>query len=204
MHEVLAPLEAEAVEDNRQHLEVVVLLVAHHVNHLIDGIVVEAHLGRTDVLRHINRGAVGADEQLLVEALAGEVGPDAAVFLLIEQAFLQAFHHLALALEVGVRLIINLIEAHAQGLVGLVEAGIHPTVHLLPEGADVFVTLLPFDEHLVGFLDEGSLVLGFLLSFLLIHALGDVFGLQFIAFLLIVLVEEHVEVADEVVALLPG
>ena len=42
MHEVFAPLEAEFVEQDAQHLEVVVLLIAHHVDHLVDGEVLEA------------------------------------------------------------------------------------------------------------------------------------------------------------------
>ena len=60
VYELLAPLEAEAVEQDRKHLEVVVLLVAHDVYHLVDGEVVEAHLGCADVLSHVHAGAVAA------------------------------------------------------------------------------------------------------------------------------------------------
>ena len=56
----------------------------------------------------------------------------------------------------------------------------------------------------MGFHDERCLVLGFLLSLFLVHALSDELRFQFVALLFIVFVEEHVEVTDEVVALLVG
>ena len=62
MHEVLTPVEAELVEEDREHLEVVVLLVAHHVDHLVDGVVLEAELGGTDVLSHVYRCAVATEQ----------------------------------------------------------------------------------------------------------------------------------------------
>ena len=65
----LTPLESESVEQYREHLEMVVLLVAHHVNHLINGEVFVTHLSRTNVLRHIDTCAIAAEQQLLVQAL---------------------------------------------------------------------------------------------------------------------------------------
>ncbi len=59
---VLAPLEAQTVEQDGEHLEVIVLLIAHHVDHLVDGIVTETKLGRTDVLRHVDRSSVGTKQ----------------------------------------------------------------------------------------------------------------------------------------------
>ena len=132
MHQFLAPLESEAVEQDAEHLEVIVLLVAHHVDHLVDGIVFVAHLGGADVLCHIDGGAVAAEQQLLVEAFVGEVGPYGVVVVALEESFLESFLHLCLTFQVGLRLIVNLVEAYAQGLVGLVETGIHPRVHLFP------------------------------------------------------------------------
>ena len=54
MNKVFAPFEAEFVEEDGEHLEVVVLLVAHYVNHLVDGEVLETEFGGTDVLCHID------------------------------------------------------------------------------------------------------------------------------------------------------
>ena len=182
----------------------VVLLVAHDVDHLVDRIVAEAHRGRTDILRHIDRGAIATDQELLVEALLREVCPYRSVLFLEEESALQSVHHLALAHEVGLRLIIDLVEGHAQGFVGLVEARIDPAVHLLPQVADLLVALLPLHEHLVGLLDERSLLLGLLLGLVGTHAASLILGLELSHLLAIVLVEEHVEVADQVVALLVG
>ena len=180
----------------------VVLLVAHYVDHLVDGEVVEAHLGCADVLGHVDAGAVGTEQELLVEALAGEVGPNRVVVLAEEEALGKTFLHLLLAYEIGVRLIVYLVEAYAESLVGLVESGIYPVVHLFPESAHLGVVLLPLHEHLVSLLDERRLLLGLLLSRLLVHALCHVLGLKLIHLLAVVLVESHVVVADEMVALL--
>ena len=172
----------------------VVLLVAHHVDHLVDGIILEAHLGSTDILCHIDAGAITAQQQLLVQSLLGEVCPDRAVVMTLEESFGESFLDLGLTLQVGLALIIDLIEGDTEFLVGLIEAGIHPVVHLLPQGAHLRVVLLPLHEHLVGFLDERCLLLGFLL----VHALGH----EFLHLLTIVLVEGHIVVADEVVTFL--
>ena len=126
MYELLAPLEAEAVEKYREHLEVIVLLVAHHVYHLVDRIILETHLGGTDILSHIHRSAVRTEQQFLVESLVGEVSPHAVVLVTLKESLLQSFFHLCLAFEVGVRLVVYLVEAYSEVLVCLVETGIYP------------------------------------------------------------------------------
>ena len=204
MHQFLAPLEAEAVEQDGEHLEVVVLFVAHHVDHLVDGEVVEAHGGSADVLRHVDAGAVGAEQQFLVETFLGEVSPHAVVVLAEEESFLQSFLHLLLAHEISVGLVVYLVECHAERLVGFVESGIHPVVHLLPKRTYFRVALLPFHEHGMCLLDEGGFSLGLFLGVLFGHAFGQVLCLERLALFLVVLVERHVEVANEVVAFLAG
>ena len=194
MHEFLAPLESEAVEQQRKHLKMVVLLVAHDVNHLVDGIVLETHLRRADVLRHIDAGAVAAQQEFLVETLVGKIGPDRTVVFAEEKAFFEPFLDLFLACEIGFRLVVNLVERHAECLVGLVETGIHPVVHHLPQIAHLGVVLLPFHEHFAGFLDERR----FEFRLFLVHSAGH----ELLDFLAIVLVEEHIVVADEVVSFL--
>ena len=54
----------------------------------------------------------------------------------------------------------------------------------------------------MSFLDERRFVLCLLLCSLFFHALSDVLLCEFVALCLVVLVESHVVVADEVVALL--
>ncbi len=62
MNKVLAPFESEAVEKDREHLEMVVLFVAHDVYHLVDREVLETQFGCSDVLCHVDRCAVAAQE----------------------------------------------------------------------------------------------------------------------------------------------
>ena len=132
MHQFLAPLESETVEKYGKHLEVIVLLVAHHVNHLVDGEILESHLGCTDILGHIHGGAVGAQKQFLVKTFIGQVCPYTVVLMTLEETLGETFLNLSLALEISLRLIVNLVEAHTESFVCLVESGIHPVVHLLP------------------------------------------------------------------------
>ena len=172
----------------------IVLFVAHHIDHLVDGIILEAHLRRTDVLRHIDAGAVATQQQLLIQSLVGKVCPDRAVVMTLEESFGKTFLNFGLTLQVGLALVVYLIEGDTEFLIGLVEAGIHPIVHLLPQGAHFRVVLLPLHEHLVGFLDERCLLFGFLL----VHALGH----ELLHLFTIVLVEGHIVVTDEVVTFL--
>ena len=101
-----------------------------------------------------------------------------------------------LAQEVGLGLMVHLVEGDAQGGVGLVETGIDPAVHHGPQGADLRILLLPLDEHLVGLLQGRGGLLGLVLGHPLLHELLDL-GL-------VHLVEGHVAVAHEVVALDAG
>ena len=85
VNEFFAEGESETVKQDRQHLEVVLLLVAYHIDHLVDRIVLEAELGGTDILGHIDGGAVGAEEQFLVQSVLGEVCPYRTVFAAVER-----------------------------------------------------------------------------------------------------------------------
>ena len=59
----------------------VVLLIAHHVNHLVDGVILEAHFSSTDILCHIDAGAIGTQQEFLVKALVSKIGPNRIVGL---------------------------------------------------------------------------------------------------------------------------
>ena len=57
----------------------IILLVADDIDHLVNGEVFEAHFCRADVLCHIDRCAVTAQKEFLVESLVGEICPDGVV-----------------------------------------------------------------------------------------------------------------------------
>ena len=193
--QVLAPLESQLVEQEREHLEVIVLLIAHHIYHLVDGIVLIAQLSGANVLSHVDAGTVATQQQLVVQAIGSEVGPHAVVVLAVEHALGEAFLHLFFSFEIGLALVVNLVEVHAHALVGLVETGINPAVHLLPQRAHLGVVVLPLLEHLASLMHESRLLLGLLFA----NALS---GSNLLNLGLVVLVEEHIEVANQVVALL--
>ena len=174
----------------------IVLLITHDINHAVDGIILVAQLGGTDVLGHVDRGAVAAQQQFVVQAVGRQVSPHALVLLAVEQAIFQTLEHGVAAHQIGVALVVDLVERDTHAAVGLVKAGIHPVVHLLPQGAHLGVAGLPAAQHVVCLLDKRGLLLGLLGT----HALLD----QFLDFGLIVLVKGYIEVANQVVALLAG
>ena len=182
----------------------VVLLVAHHIDHLIDGIVAETQLGRTDVLRHVDRSTVRTKQQLLIQAVFRQIGPNRTVFAAIEEPFGESFLHLFLPFEVGFRFVIDFVERHTECFVGFVETGVNPLVHLAPERTHLFVALLPLAEHLARFDHERRLVLRTVLGLFRRNALGFESRFEFGHFGTIVLVESHIVVAHQVVALLTG
>ena len=194
MDKILAPLESQLIQQDAQYLEVVVLLVADNVNHLVNGEVLESELCGADVLGHVNRSAVAAQKQFLVQSFGSEVCPYRAVFTTIEKSFFKSFFHLFPAFEIGFAFVVDFVKSNAQGLVCFIETGINPVVHALPEAAHFGVVLLPFYQHVMCFLDEGSLLLG---GFF-VHA----FFHQFLYLLAVVLVKGHIIVSNQVVALL--
>ena len=204
VHEALSPLETETIEQEREHLEVVVLLVADDIDHFVDGIVAETEFGGTDVLGHVDRSSVRTEEELLIESVLREIGPNGAVFAAIEEAFGESFLYLFLAFEVGFRLVVDLVERNAECLVGFVETGIDPLVHFTPERAHFFVALLPLAEHFTRFDHERRFVLGASFGFFGRYAFGFETGFEFGHFGAVVLIERHIVVADKVVAFLTG
>ena len=94
MHQILAPTEAETVEQQGKHLKMIVLFVTHHINHAVDGIILETEFGGADILSHIHRCAVAAEQQLLVQTGVGKVGPYRTILLAEHYAFLKPFEHL--------------------------------------------------------------------------------------------------------------
>ena len=194
MNEILAPLETQLVEQDAEDLEVIVLFVAHNINHLVDGIVLETQFGSSYVLRHIDTRTVGTEQELFVETFAGEVCPHTSIRTTIEEAFCETFLNLFLALQIRFALVINLVERDAKSLVSLVETCINPFVHLLPKTTNFRVVLLPFHKHFVSFLDERSLLLSLLFVHSLFHKLTNLVA--------IVLVEGYIVIANQMVTLL--
>ena len=62
MDKVLSPFESQFVEQDTQHLEMVVLFVAHHIDHFVDGEILETQFGGADVLCHVYRCPVAAQQ----------------------------------------------------------------------------------------------------------------------------------------------
>ena len=172
----------------------VVLLVTYNVYHLVDRVVAETELCGTDILCHVYRCTVAAQQELLVESFLCEVGPYRLILPAVEESLLESAEYGLLTHEVCVALVVDLVKINAQALVGLVEALINPVVHLLPECAYLLVACLPLDEHLACFCHQWRCGLGLLLAHAFLHKLGQL-GL-------VVLVECYIVVADEVVTLL--
>ena len=172
----------------------IVLLVSYYVDHLVDWVILEAHLSSTDILSHINTGSIATKQQLLIETFVSQVGPNRVVLVALKKSFCEPLFYLSLTFQIGLALVVYLIETNAHLLVSFVETCIYPVVHLLPKGTNLRVVILPFHQHLVSFLNKRSLLLGFLF----VHALSN----QLLDFLTIVLIESYVVVANQMVALL--
>ena len=208
----------QPLQDFEEDLEVVVLLVANGIDHAAGTEVVVAQPGRTQVLGDVEAGAVAAQDGLLIKFGVGEVDEHRAIFLAVEDALFQSGLYHVFAQQVGIGLVVQLVEADAQPPVGLVEALVHPAVHLLPEGDGFRVAGLPGQKHFLGGLAQlavgvevGILVGGpecVLLQLLgvavLVHAPCLLRLLPGGVFLPELPLEEDVVAADEVVRLFSG
>ncbi len=193
---LVGPVEAQLLENQLQYLEMIVLLIPHHVHVGIQAIGLETPLGGTQILGDIDRCAIAAQHQLAVQAVGRKVAPDRTVGVLDENALREALLHQFLAQKIGLTLVVNLVEGDAEGGIGLIEALVHPTVHHRPELPHVRIVLLPLQQHLVRGPDGRRLFFGLLL--------GKTFRHQALHFLFIEFVERHIAVAHQVVALLSG
>ena len=88
VHQPFTPFEAQFVEQNGKYLKVVILFVAYHINHLVDGIICKAEFSGTDILRHVDGGTIRTQQQLVIQSLAREVRPYRAIFFPVEETFL--------------------------------------------------------------------------------------------------------------------
>ena len=194
MVNLFAPFETEFLQNQLEHGEMVILLVSNHIYQFFGIEILLAELCRAEVLRHINGSAVLAEKQFLVEAVAGEVGPNGAVVLAEKNAVLKTFHNRFFAKKICVRFVINLVEIDAQTFVSLVESFVHPAVHRLPKAVHFGVLGLPFAEHLLRFEHQRCVFGGIVLA----HALFN----KFLNLFFVVFVEKHVVFSDKVVAFL--
>ena len=196
MEDIIAPLVTQLFEYQLQNLEVIVLLITYNIDNAVQGILLETLQRRSEVLRHIYRCAIATKQQLLVESIAFEVNPYRAIIFAEEDTLCQTLLDKSLAENIGLRLVVNLIEINAESLVGYIETIINPAVHLLPKRTHFGIFCLPLAQHLLRFEEYRSL----LLCLLLVHSACN----EFFDFSLIVLVELNIVVAYEVVALLAG
>ena len=113
-----------------------------------------------------------------------------------ENAHLQSLLHQGLAEQIGLRLVIYSVKRDSKVGISLVEAVIHPRIHLLPKSADFRVSLLPFEQHFLCLFKTRSILFGLLLR----HSAGD----KFFHLFLVDVVESHIAVTHEVVSLLAG
>ena len=102
MSQILAPFESKTVEEEGKHLEMIILLIPHHIYHLIDRIILIAELGGAYILSHIYGCAVGTEKKLMVESVVCKVGPYGSILLAEHYPFLQASKHKILTLKIGV------------------------------------------------------------------------------------------------------
>ncbi len=196
MDKLFAEGEAEAVKEDGEDLKMVLLLVADHIDHLVYRVILETQFGSTYILRHIDGGTVGTQQQLLVESVFRQIRPDRTVFAAVESAGSESLLYLGFALQIGVGLVVDLIKRDTQAAVGLVKTGIDPLVHLRPQRAYFGIVRFPFTEHLLRLQHQRCLAFGGLFVLAGCHEFGYL--------RLVLLIETYVVVSDEVIPFLTG
>ena len=160
---------------------------------LVEVIFWKTSLSCTEILGHIDWCSVASEKEFSVETVCRQVTPYGAVRIFYKNAHIQTFLNEFLSEKICVRLEICLVESDSESLVGLIESLHDPAVHLLPEVTYGRVALLPFHKHLMCLFQAWSIFLCILLG----HSACN----KIIHFLLVDIVELHVTVAYEMVAL---
>ena len=132
MNQFFSEWEAKAIQENREHLEVILLLITHHIDHFVYRIVLKTQFGGTDILGHIDGRAIGAEQQFLIQTVLGKIRPNRPVFAAVESTGSETFLHFRFTLKIGIGFVVYLIERNAHAAVSLIKTGIDPFVHSCP------------------------------------------------------------------------
>ena len=146
---LVGPDETELLEYELENLEMVILLVSNDIYVRIKAVFGESPFSGAEVLGDIYRCSVRAENQLAVESVCRKVAPYRSVRILDESTGLEALLNKFLAEQIGVVIIIDLVECNSECLVCLVKTGEHPFIHCLPQSADLRVACLPLHKHIM-------------------------------------------------------
>ena len=101
MDQILSPLEAEAVQQNGQHLEMVILFIAYHINHLVDRIILKTQFGCSDILGHIDGCTILTKQKFFIKSLIGQIGPNRPIIMTNKETFFQSALYFCLSYQIG-------------------------------------------------------------------------------------------------------
>jgi hypothetical protein len=204
MNQSLPPVKAQLIKQDRKYLEVIVLFITYHINHLVNREIGKTQFSRTYVLRHIDRSSIRPKKQLMIQSFPCEVGPYGTVFFAVEETFLQAFHNLLLPFQIGFRLVINFIESNSHHTISLIEAYIYPIIHLLPQSTHFGIISFPLHQHFTRLFHQRRF--RFRLSFRLFLTQAFTLKLrhQLFHFGFIMLVESYIVITNQMITFLTG
>ena len=89
--DIVRPSKAQLLQDELQDLEMIILFVSHDVDVRVEVIFLETFLRSAQVLRNVDRSAIGADEKFPVQAIGSQVAPNRAIWILHEDTHVQTF-----------------------------------------------------------------------------------------------------------------
>ena len=75
MIDAVSPVKSELAENELENLEMIVLLVAYDIDMLVKAVLCKTLLCSSEVLSHVNRCSVTAEQKLAVKPVCGEVAP---------------------------------------------------------------------------------------------------------------------------------
>ena len=129
----------------------VILFISNNIYHPLCAKFFISFLCSAKILCHIHRCAVTAQQEFVIQPCIREINPHRTIILLIEDTALQTILNQVLAQQVGFAFVIQLVETYAKALICILKAGIHPSVHFLPQGDGVRIMSFPFQQQVSGF-----------------------------------------------------
>ena len=193
MLNLISPIESQLLTNQWQHLEMVILLVTHHVYLLIHVKLVEPIVCRTNILRHVNGSPVIPQQQLVIQPITGKISPHASGIFPVKHAVSQTFQHEVTSFLVSLWLEIYFVKRDTHHFIGLVKTFQYPIVHGPPQGNHLLIPGLPLTQHLLSLQQYRGLLLRLLFRLALLY--------QFLDLRLILLVKTHVIIPHEMISL---
>src|SRR3989344_178980 len=154
----VCPCISQFFQDGKKNLKMMILFGCCYDNGLVKFVIVILLLCKMKVLGDINRSSISAQNNLFAKMMktlvriVGKINKQGAVRIFFKHSFLDSLFNNFFCEVVEIAFVVVFIKENAEFFIGIFKSAVCPGIHELPQCTNLFVALLPLDQHLLCFL----------------------------------------------------